>query len=153
MEPTISIKAAFQIIGIQFRGTNENNACPKLWDRFLPRMGELQGNLAKPVTAFGVCSDLDSDNNVFTYTVGLEVENSAIIPVDMVSMEIPAQEYAIFECSLPKIIETIDNIYKNWLPKSDFLRAIGPEFELYDEEFNPEIADSKMYIYIPVIKK
>ncbi len=153
MEPTITIKSAFKLIGIQFRGTNENNACPKLWDKFLPRMAELQQQIAKPVTAFGVCSDLDIESNVFTYTVGLEVDNVSSIPSEMVSMEIPAHEYAIFECTLPTIMETIDNIYKNWLPTSGYLRAIGPEFELYDEEFNPEIADSKMYIYIPVINK
>ena len=153
MEPIVKSKPAFTIIGLQFRGTNENNACPKLWDKFLPRMADLQPLLVEPVTAFGVCSDFDMKVNIFTYTVGLEVKDSNTIPNEMVSMEIPEQEYAIFETTLPSIMQTFEMIYKNWLPKSEYIRAGGPEFELYDTDFNPEIADSKMYIYVPVLKK
>ncbi len=153
MEPKIIRKSAFQIIGMQFRGNNDNNACPKLWDKFAPRMTEVKPFTTEPITAFGVCSNCDIENNIFDYTVGLEVADTKSVPADMISMEIPAQEYAVFESTLPTLMSTLDEIHKKWLPTSDYLPTAGPEFELYDRDFNPEIPESKLYLYIPIIKK
>ena len=41
-------------------------------------------------------------------------------------------------------------IYETWLMQSDYQRAPGPEFELYDENFDPEDPSSEMYFYVPV---
>lgn len=153
MEPKIVRKSSFQIIGMQFRGNNDNNACPKLWDKFAKRIADVKPFTTSPITAFGVCSNCDMENNIFDYTVGLEVKDSSRVPADMVSLEIPAQEYAVFECTLPTLMVVLDEIDKKWLPKSDYLRTAGPEFELYDADFDPEIPESKMYLYIPVVKK
>ncbi len=153
MEPKIEKKAAFKIIGIQFRGNNDNNACPKLWDKFLPRIIEVKPFMVEPATAFGVCSNYDMKENILDYTVGLEVKDFSTIPDDMVSMEIPEQEYAIFECTLPTLMTALEKIQKKWLPKSNYMRAAGPEFELYDSDFDPENPESKLYLYIPIISK
>ena len=70
----------------------------------------------------------------------------------MVSKTIPAGEYAVFECTLPTIMETYDYITETWISKSGYKRGSGPDFERYDSDFNPEDPDSKMYIYFPVQK-
>ena len=153
METTIVRKSSFKIIGIQFRGNNDNNACPKLWDKFAKRIADVKPLALDPITAFGVCSNCDIENNIFDYTVGLEVKDLSSIPTDMISMEIPAQEYAVIESTLPTLIVTLDTINNKWLPNSNYLRTSGPEFELYDAAFNPEVPESKLLLYIPIIKK
>ena len=152
MEPKITTKPAFQIIGLQFRGNNDNNECPKLWDSFIQRFEEVKPLATNPITAFGVCADFDMQKNIFTYSAGLQVDNTDTIPEDMVSVSIPEQEYAVFECTLPSIMNTIDKIYKEWLPESKFKRADGPEFELYPPDFDPDKPESPIFIYIPIIK-
>jgi AraC family transcriptional regulator len=51
---------------------------------------------------------------------------------------------------LPTLMETYRKIYQTWLPKSDYQRADGPEFEFYDENFDGSNPDSTMYLYIPI---
>ena len=41
--------------------------------------------------------------------------------------------------------------YQQWLPQSGYKRAIGPEFELYDEKFNPQDPASMLYRYVPIV--
>ncbi len=124
MEPKIIKKDTFQIIGIQFRGNNDNNACPKLWDKFIPRMGEVMPFVTQPVTSYGVCSDFDMEENIFTYTVGFQVKDLSTIPPNMISLKIPEQKYAVFTCSLPTIIKTIEHIYKKWIPSSGLVEKV-----------------------------
>ena len=151
MNHTIKKLAGFNIIGMQIQ-CEDNHAIPQLWESFNKRSKEFKPKAVKPITAYGVCSDFDMKNNSFTYTAGLKVKDISNIPSGMITMEIPAQEYAVFECTLPTIMETMNNIFQEWLPKSDYQRADGPEFEFYDTDFDPKKPESKLYIHIPVTK-
>ncbi len=91
--------------------------------------------------------------NEFDYLAGVEVEAGQAAPEGMVAWRIPAQTYAVFETTLPQIGPTFEYIYGPWIAGSDFERADGPEFELYDEAFNPQDPASKMTIWIPVQEK
>jgi len=72
----------------------------------------------------------------------------------MTLMSIPEQEYAVFECTLPTLMETIKKINSEYLPGSQYRRANGkPELEEYDPAFDPAVPDSKMLIYIPIERK
>ena len=108
---------------------------------------------SRPMACFGVCSAMDEENHTFSYMAGLGVKDNSEVPEGMAAMDIPEQEYAVFECTLPKIMEAYEGIYQGWLPESEYRRSDGPEFELYDEDFNPENPDSKIYLYVPVVKK
>lgn len=153
MTPTFTSKKSFRIIGLQFRGNNNNNECPKLWESFSKRSDELIPKALKPVNAYGVCSDFEMEQKIFTYTAGLEVSNDATIPEGMVGLQIPEHEYAVFECTLPVLEKTIDYIYKTWLPKSEYKHSASLEIEYYDKDFDPQKPESIMYLYIPISKE
>ena len=41
--------------------------------------------------------------------------------------------------------------YQQWLPTSGYQRAAGPEFELYDEKFNPQDPTATLYLCVPIV--
>ena len=150
MEATIVNKSAFAAVGTLYHGKNDNQEIPQLWGEFGPRVGEVKG-VINPDVCYGICDNFDESSGAFDYVAVLEVSDDATAPEGMVRWDIPAQTYAVFECTLPTIGETFDHIHKTWFPQSGYQRAPGPEFELYDKDFDPNNPSSKMQIFIPVL--
>jgi AraC family transcriptional regulator len=92
----------------------------------------------------------DGNTGEFDYTAACEVDRAAKVPDGMISWHLPSQTYAVFTCTLPTLRATYNTIYQTWLPTSSYRHGAGPEFELYDAQFDPSDANSKMSIYIPV---
>jgi len=149
MEPKIATRPAFTIVGMLYRGKNEKGEIPQMWDEFISRADEIKRKV-NPHVAYGVIDNFDMRSGEFDYVAGFEVESIADIPEGMVSWEVPEGTYAVFTCTLPTLMEAFQYAYKTWLPQSGYSRADGPEFELYDENFDPEDESSEMYIYIPI---
>jgi AraC family transcriptional regulator len=150
MEPEIKRNPAFMVVGMKYRGKNENNEIPQLWNEFGPRMNEIK-HITGP--GYGIMDNYDEETGEFDYVAGFEVDSEADVPEGMVCIHIPEQTYAIFPATLPTLRQIFHYIYGKWLPKSSHRRTDGPEFELYDKTFNPEDETSEMYIYIPVAEK
>jgi AraC family transcriptional regulator len=150
MEPEIKSKPAFTVVGIKYRGKNENNEIPQLWFTLGPRINEIKHRVGP---AYGVMDNHDEESGAFDYIAGIEVDSSADIPEGMVSIDVPDQTYAVFTSTLPTLLKTYQHVCKTWLPQSDYRRADGPEFELYDATFNPADETSELHVFIPVTKK
>ena len=149
MEPKIVSRAAFAVAGMKYHGKNENNEIPQLWREFGPRMCAIN-NVVDPHMSYGVCDNFDEISQEFDYVAAMEVDSIADIPEGMVSWDMPERKYAVFTCTLPTLGEMYRYAYGTWLPQSGHRRADGPEFELYDERFNPEDPASEMEIYVPI---
>lgn len=85
----------------------------------------------------------------------VEVDNNISIPKSMDTWEIKDQKYAMFihVGKAQDIPETYKLVYSKWLPESGYELDYAIDFELYDENYNADDKDSKMYIYIPIKKK
>lgn len=149
MEPKIVSKPALTVVGMKYRGKPLSDEIPQLWGAFAARIGEIK-HIRNPEIAYGVSDNMDESTGEFDYVAACEVESAADIPEGMVSVDFPAQTYAVFTCTLPTIGETFEYIYRTWLPTSGFRRPRSPEFELYDEDFNPNDPSSELYVYVPV---
>jgi AraC family transcriptional regulator len=149
MEPKIESRPAFRVVGMKYRGKNEQNEIPQLWGEFAARVAEVQNRVEAHGT-YGVVGNFVEETGEFDYVAGLNVDPAAEVPEGMVSWDVPAQTYAVFSCTLPTIGDTIKHIHETWLPASGHRHAGGPELELYDGKFNPHDPDSLMYIYIPI---
>lgn len=127
-----------------------------LWDRFLERKHEIGGT--NPDYALGVCMPNHSDikkqsEQQFVYVAALPVRTADNVPEGMVVCRIPAGRYAVFTHKGPiaNLPLTLKYIWGTWLPGSDYKYADGqPDFELYDDRFCPDGADSEFDIYIPL---
>ncbi len=149
MEPKIVDRSGFIVVGLKYRGKNENNEIPQLWQVLGPRSGEIQNRFDDQV-AYGISANIDKSTGDFDYIAGFEVSTTEELPEGMVSFKVPGSRYAVFSTTLPKIGETFDNAYHTWLPESGYQPTGGPEFEVYDERFDPQDPDSLFDLYIPV---
>jgi AraC family transcriptional regulator len=151
--PTITTHPPFTVIGLLYRGKNENNEIPQLWEAFFPdRAAEIQHKV-NPCVAYGVMDHADPETGEFDYVACYEVSDASDIPDGMVCWHIPAQTYAVFKGALPKIMEMYEFAFRQWLPTSDYRQADGPEFELYGEDFNPSEDKFDLYLYVPVVER
>jgi AraC family transcriptional regulator len=151
MEPKIVSRPAFTVVGLRYRGKNEHNEIPRMWSEFGPRMAAVK-HVVNPDISYGVMGNYDESTGEFDYVAGIEVDSADDIPPGMVSWDVPEQTYAVFTCTLPTIREGYDRAYNTWLPQSEYQHGGGPEFELYDEKFDPGDPSSEMYIYVHIRK-
>jgi AraC family transcriptional regulator len=150
MEPHIVSKPALTFVGLKLHGKLESNRLMQLWNTFGPRMQEIK-HVANPKVSYGAMDNYDEATGEYDYVAACEVSSKADIPGDMIAWDVPAQTYAVFTTTLPVVGEVWMNAYQKWLPQSGYQRAPGPEFELYDEKFDPQDPNSKLYIHIPVV--
>ncbi len=154
MEFKVLTKQAFQIIGMRYFGENKNQEIKKLWDIFLPRQESIKSRINHAIS-YGICFPVEGDNNdaAFEYIAAVEVSDFQDIPEEMVGKTIPTRKYAVFihKGSVNNIPETYQAIYAVWQPKSGYELIKAPDFEYYDERFNPNNPEtSELDIYIPV---
>ncbi|MCB8921496.1 MAG: AraC family transcriptional regulator [Ardenticatenaceae bacterium] len=151
MEPKFVSKPAFVMVGMKYHGQNKNNEIPQMWGEFMKHTEEFE-RVINPTVCYGACDHVNETTGVFDYLAAFEVNSEAAAPKGMDRWDIPANEYAVFTCTLPTIHAAFDYIYGTWLPQSGYKRAPGAEFELYDESFEVNDPDSPLYLYIPVKK-
>ncbi|MBI4764573.1 MAG: AraC family transcriptional regulator [Deltaproteobacteria bacterium] len=154
MEVKILTKEAFKIMGMGYFGENKNKEITQLWDAFLPRMESIK-NRINPAVSYGICYPVEGKDNdaSFEYIAAVEVSDLHDLPAEMVGRTIPTQKYAVFthQGSVDKIPETYQAIYAVWQPKSGYELTKAPDFEYYDERFNPDHPEaSELDIYIPI---
>jgi AraC family transcriptional regulator len=154
MEPKILTKQAFKVIGMRYFGENKNQEIKQLWDVFLPRMKNIKSRINDTIS-YGICYPVEGENNTaaFEYLAAVEASDFNNIPAEMVGKNIPTQKYAIFthKGSVDKIPETYQAIYVVWQPKSGYELIKAPDFEYYDERFDPGNPEaSELEIYIPI---
>jgi AraC family transcriptional regulator len=73
------------------------------------------------------------------------------LPAGMSGWDLTANTYAVLETTLTKIGETMDYLYRTWLPASDYYPVDAPSFERYGEAFSPE--NPILEVYVPVQKR
>ncbi len=159
VKPIIKEIGPLKVAGLMYEGTNQNGEIPMLWNKFNQRVGEIstQTNVGN---YYGMCEplvenlndiDLDAENE-FKYLACVEVSGNENLPDGMVYWEIPHVKYAVFtHVGDPEMMgETYKSIYSQWLPESGLEVVYAHDFELYNKEFKPGEANSKMYIYVPI---
>ncbi|MDD2331234.1 MAG: AraC family transcriptional regulator [Candidatus Cloacimonetes bacterium] len=152
--PRFEKKAAFKVIGMQCTSTMNNNTIPQLWEKFNPNASLIPN--AVSMCCLGICysdsSVTPSNNTPFYYLACREVSSITEIPEGMMSKELPAAEYAVFEHigSLDTLDKTYKAIYDEWLADSGFKQTKDYDFELYDCRFSFGDPKSIMEIWIPI---
>ena len=138
------------IAGVSERYSCENGAAiPGQWQRFHQSVGNVPGRLGK--VAYGVCCNGDDAGN-FDYIAGVEVSDFCDLPREFSPVRIPGQRYAVFahKDHISTIRRTVNTIWNHWLPASGLKAADAPNFERYDENFDPITGDGGLEIWVPV---
>lgn len=136
-------------------GLGERYSCetaagiPAQWQRFAPWIGKVPGQVG--ATAYGVCCNADGAGN-FDYVCGVEVSDFSRVPAEFARVRIPERRYAVFfhRGHVSAIRRTWNTIFNKWLPESGFKVADAPDFERYDERFDPRSGTGGVEIWLPI---
>ena len=149
--PRFEAGKALLVAGIGERCTHENEGAfiPGLWQRFHQVVDNIPARIGK--LAYGVCCNGDDAGN-FDYVAGVEVTDFSDLRREFQGVRIPEQRYAVFTHSahISTIRRTVNTIWNHWLPASGMKAADAPNFERYDEKFDPGTGNGGLEIWIPV---
>jgi AraC family transcriptional regulator len=100
---------------------------------------------------YGATCQTDLPNQRFEYMCALEVPNFSIAPPDG-RMIIPAAHYAVFTHldGTGTLHDAWQSIWKQWVPTCGLKPAPTPDFERYDERFNPTTGKGPIEIWFPI---
>jgi AraC family transcriptional regulator len=148
--PRFTTSKPLLIAGLGERYSCENSAgIPGQWQRFHQSVANIPGRIGK--VAHGVCCNGDDSGN-FDYIAGVEVSDFSDLPREFASVRIPQQRYAVFthRDHISTVRRTINTVWNQWLPSSGLKAADAPNFERYDENFDPLTGNGGLEIWIPV---
>jgi AraC family transcriptional regulator len=148
--PRFQTSKPLLVAGIGERYSCENSAgIPGQWQRFNQSVDGIPGRIGQ--VAYGVCCNGDDSGN-FDYIAGVEVSDFSDLPRQFSSVRIPEQRYAVFthRDHISTIRRTVGTIWNQWLPASGLKAADAPNFERYDENFDPLTGNGGLEIWIPV---
>lgn len=152
--PRFETAKAFLVAGPAERISCDNGAMiPGLWQRFHREIADIPARVGQGQiqVAYGVCCNGDDAGN-FDYIAGVEVADFSDLPRRFGRIRIPEQRYTVFTHTehVASIRRTVNTIWNQWLPASGLRAADAPNFERYDEKFDPATGNGGFEIWIPV---
>ena len=101
---------------------------------------------------YGVMCGAAPERGTFEYMCGVEVDSFDRLPEGMGRMRVPAQRYAVFPVdggpgALPAMW---DYVFNDWLPRSGFVSAETPDFEVHGERIDPRTGDGEIEIWVGI---
>lgn len=129
--PVIVSEPARKLVGLEYVGLPGGNDIPQLWQRFMPRMGEVK----RIKDTYGYARAAEPGSKEVRYLVGSEVADFSNLPDGMVGREVAGGPYASLTCpSLDALSDTMRWFYEEWLPASDYVGGEGA-LEYYPPTF------------------
>ena len=150
LEPRIEQGRLLLVAGLSERCTPETRQrIPFQWQRFVPFIGNIPGEVSG--VTYGIVADADEEGNI-DYITGVEVKSFENIPKELRCIRIPEQKYAVFTHTghISAIRNTWDAILSSWMPQAGNVVVDAPEFERYDNRFDPKTGNGTVEIWIPV---
>lgn len=156
-EPRFEYRPAFDVIGMYLENTMDSNAIMQLWTDFFKAYHKIPHKIKDG--QYGITS-MSADYNPETqtgyrYTVGVAVTSIKKVPNGMITHNVPAADYAVFEHHglVSDIENTYNYIFGEWIPQSDYITTNHDVFEFYGKDFKHNSEKSVMEIWVPVQKK
>jgi AraC family transcriptional regulator len=154
MEPRIEHRPAFHVVGMAGHFTPATSSrIPELWERFA--RGPMDGVPHRRGThTLGLCVDADpgATEAGFTYVAAVEVERIDDVPDGLIAMQVPANRYAVFTHTghISRLPDTVKQVWGHWLPGARYTHVPAPDFELYDQRWDPVTGEGAIDIYVPI---
>jgi AraC family transcriptional regulator len=164
LEPVIERLPARTCVGLKtsFFGTSseKNNMAdrlPPLWDAFLVRLREVPLR-RDGGPGYGILWQEDAaDAELLSYCAAVELDHGqaadpSALPPGMIAIRLGEQLHARFKHvgAVQRLDHTVNYIYSNWLLRSGWRHAGGPDLEIYGDEYEPGSPTSAMHYAVPV---
>jgi AraC family transcriptional regulator len=147
--PRIVKSDALLIFGLGQRYHQSNAGMPAQWNRFIPHLGSIPGQVGN--VTYGVISKTDESGTI-DYICGVQVREFPSLPSEFTRLRIPPQTYALFEHK--DHVSSVANMWKAvWdhaITDAGREATDGPAFERYDERFDPRTGLGGFEIWVPI---
>jgi AraC family transcriptional regulator len=142
-------------ISAQSPDKNNMKKIPALWGQFMSQISRIANRTGD--ACYGLVEGLPegeskSHPDEMFYIACVEVKSIDSVPSGMIQRVVPAGRYASFTHNgkLDGLEQTMNYIYRSWVPKSDVKLRKAPHLELYDRRFVPGSDQSEFDILLPV---
>ena len=172
MEPKIIERAAFKVVGFEFKNNLKNilhtRDIPAFWSQRGLSDGSCETKLYSTLKPpkhgeYCICINADMETDDFSYILGVGVDDFELATDDMYKLEVPSATYAVFTTPPVNDEDFVNSIQGTWkYILEEWFEASGYEiddtkfdFEYYDEHCHPwEYEKITMEIHIPIkVKK
>jgi AraC family transcriptional regulator len=158
--PRIVSLPSKKMIGVSMSMSYTNNKTPELWRSFMTQRKKIQNVVGKDLYSLQIYTpafDIEKFNPDALYQKWAltEVSDFNYIPEGFEQFTLDAGTYAVFiHKGLPSdFAKTIDLIFYQWLPASDYALDDRPHFEVLGEKYIRDSPISEEEIWIPIKKK
>jgi predicted transcriptional regulator YdeE len=156
MKPTATDQSEFEVIGIEARTNNAqeatgNGAIPKQWQRLFMEglLNQIPDRSDQSIVA--VYTDYVNDaNGEYTFILGAKVKPGSKAPNEMVAISVPAGKYLEFVSAKGPGAEVIPpawmQIYGYFQTHPNPPRAFKSDFEVYSGPSDPNAVQAHIFI-------
>ena len=147
--PRIVRSDALLIFGLGQRYYKSNSGIPSQWDRFIPYLGNIPGQVDD--MTYGVICNTD-DTGSIEYICGVQVREFPDHPAEFSRVRIPPQTYAVFDHRdhVSSVSDTWQAIWNHELSSAGHKATDGPAFERYGQGFDPRTGRGGLEIWVPI---
>ena len=147
--PRVVRSDALLIFGLSERYVRTNAGIPSQWDRFVPYLGTIPGQIGN--VTYGIICNTDEAGSI-DYICGVQVCEFPSQPAEFARLRIPPQTYAVFEHRdhVSSLQSTWQAIFNDGLSSAGHEATDGPAFERYDERFDGRTGLGGFEIWIPI---
>lgn len=159
MKPKIIEIETKKFIGMSVITSFANDNSSELISKFLPVQHEIENRktenlffIQKYESYFWYLED--KLKRIFEKWLAIEVENFEKTPPNMRTFLLQGGKYAVFihKGTTVNFHKTINFIFEEWIPESDWQIDNRPHLELLGEKYSPYSKDSEQEIWVPITK-
>jgi AraC family transcriptional regulator len=157
MKPRIKELHSKKLIGIRVEMTLSDDRIKELWRSFMPRREEIEYRVTSDFISlqnYGKNWDFSPDKRFEKWAV-VEVSSTADIPENMEIYDLQGGKYAVFNHQGPasEAPKTMQYIFKEWLPKSEYTLDGREHFGVLPKGYNPMDPQATEEIWVPIKSK
>jgi len=154
MKPSIKELDPKKLIGMRMEMSLSDDRTTELWRLFMPRRKEIEYRVTSDFISlqnYGKNWNFSPDKRFEKWAV-VEVSSIVNIPDDMETYDLQGGKYAVFNHQGParEAPKTMQYIFKEWLPKSEYTLDNREHFEVLPEGYNPMDPKATEEIWVPI---
>ncbi|WP_276167875.1 GyrI-like domain-containing protein [Zobellia alginiliquefaciens] len=155
-EPRIETLAAKKLVGHSLKMSLADNRTVELWSGFMPLKRHITNAIGSDLYSVQVYETMPDasfgPHTEFQKWAAIEVDAYQTYTGDFKTLDLPEGLYAVFihKGLSSEFKSTMNFIYGEWLPNSDYQLDQRPSFEVLGAKYKNDHPDSEEEVWIPV---
>lgn len=150
----ISEEPAMTFAGLeQYFKYSETDQIPGLWQKFVPHLGNVPGQIGDIAWGLAPIPDRSSPPGGFDYLACVQVASGESLSDEFTVVSVAAQKYALFAHTghVSELSKTGGQIWQEWFPTSGHKHTEPPiMLERYGQGFDPQTGTGDIEVWVSI---